>query len=71
VRCRPVAIELIDQILHRTKGEPGQDLRRLAEEVGALNLGEARRHSQPPIGCTGKVRSTVSGATLLELRAPS
>ena len=37
VRCRPLAIELIDQILHRTKGEPAQDLRRLAEEVGALS----------------------------------
>lgn len=37
IRCRPVAVELIDQILHRAKGEPAPELRRLADEVGALN----------------------------------
>ncbi|SDL75918.1 Transcriptional regulator, contains XRE-family HTH domain [Glycomyces sambucus] len=37
IRCRPLAVDLIDQILHRSKGEPAPDVRRLAEEVGALS----------------------------------
>ncbi|MCH7230962.1 helix-turn-helix domain-containing protein [Glycomyces sp. L485] len=37
IRCRPIAVELIDQILHRAKGEPTPEVRRLAEHVGALN----------------------------------
>ncbi|WP_100444626.1 helix-turn-helix domain-containing protein [Glycomyces xiaoerkulensis] len=37
IRCRPMAIELIDQILHRTRGEPVPQVRMLAESVGALN----------------------------------
>jgi transcriptional regulator with XRE-family HTH domain len=37
IRCRPVAIELLDQILHRTKGELQPEVRTLAEAVGALN----------------------------------
>ncbi|GAB4002097.1 hypothetical protein GCM10029992_39400 [Glycomyces albus] len=37
IRCRPVAVELIDQILHRAKGEPAPEVRKLADEVGALN----------------------------------
>lgn len=37
VRCRPIAAELIDQILHRTRGEPAPEMRRLAAQVGALD----------------------------------
>src|SRR5690606_13402459 len=40
VRCRPIAVELIGQILHRTKGEPTPEVRRLAEQVGALDRSE-------------------------------
>ncbi|GAB3238383.1 helix-turn-helix transcriptional regulator [Glycomyces halotolerans] len=35
IRCRPIAVELIDQLMHRLNGAPAPEIRRLAEAVGA------------------------------------
>ncbi|MFC4336606.1 helix-turn-helix domain-containing protein [Salininema proteolyticum] len=34
IQCRPIAMDVVEQILNRYRGEPGSALRRLASEVG-------------------------------------